>query len=392
MLSDLKRELEALAAASPLREVHPARGRRDGQIEFRGRVLADFTNWDYFNLSSNDRIKRIAHEELELSGLGSCSSRASSGSVPAHILCERRFASFFGTESALLFSSKTQAAFSLLTSVLGERDVVIAEEQMQLPAADAAFLVGASYGTFSHRSLGSLGAELERHRHARRKVVLVESLVSLTGDICPLAPIADTCAKMGASLWVDESAGIGALGPRGAGGSDREHVLVSGKITCKISELSCLLGSPGAVVCGPAVLIGYLLQRSRAIASELAASPLLSASASAAIDHIEISPGMRVSLAGLSQRFRSGIAALLHLQPELSESPVVSLPYSSGSRARDVAAGLFSRGVLVDVVQTRTLLSELSLVRFILSSAHTEAVIDSTLVALAEVLARVDTA
>jgi 8-amino-7-oxononanoate synthase len=390
MLQDLKRELDVLLASSPPREIHPGRERKAGQIEIRGRILTDFTSWDYFNLGFHERVRRVAHEELELSGIGAPSSRTNSGSVPAHILCEQRFAKFFGTESALLFSSKNQAVFSTLTAVLGERDVVIAEEQLQAPAADAAYLVGASFGSFSHRSLSSLSAELERHRLARRKVVLAESLVSLTGDLCPLALMADLCAKAGAALWVDESSGLGCLGPRGAGGTDREQSLVGGKIACKISELSALLGSPNAIVCGPASLISYVLQRSRAIGIECAPAPLIAAAATTALDLLEVMPGARAVLSGLAQRLRGGVAELLHGTPDVSESPVVSIPCSGVSRAREISMGLFSRGVLVDVVQTRTMLSELALVRFILNSAHTEAMVDSTLAALGEVLKRVD--
>jgi 8-amino-7-oxononanoate synthase len=390
MLQDLKRELDVLLASSVPREIHAGRERHAGQIDLRGRILSDFTSWDYFNLGSHERVKRVAHEELELSGVGSASSRTNSGSVPAHVLCEERFAKFFGTESALLFSSKNQAVFSTLTAVLGERDVVISEEQLQAPAADAAFLVGASFGTFSHRSLSSLAAELERHRLARRKIVLVESLVSLTGDLTALAPMADLCSKAGAALWVDESAGLGSLGPRGAGGTDREQSLIGSKIACKFSELSSLLGVQNAIVCGPATLVSYVLQRSRAIGIECSPTPAVAAAASVALDLVEVMPGARASLSALAQRLRAGIAALLHSSSDVTDSPVVSIPCVGISKAREIAMGLFSRGVLADVVQTRTLLSELALVRFIVNHAHTEATIDGALGALAEVLKRVD--
>ena len=111
MLEQIKKESELLASNSQLKEFHTRLSRNSSYIEIRGKRALDFTNWDILNLGSNKKIIKAFQSELEQSGLGVSASRLGSGTLLAHVACEKRLAEFFHTQSALLFSSKNQVVF-----------------------------------------------------------------------------------------------------------------------------------------------------------------------------------------------------------------------------------------------------------------------------------------
>ena len=388
MLHDLKRELELLVSQQPVRELDPALRLTPGHVEYKGRSLIDFTSWDYLGLSKHERVRRAAHESIEQSGVGTGAPRTLSGTDSAHLAAEHRLALFFGSEASLIFSSRNQAAFSLLTTLCNERDVIIVEEDSLIPAADAAYLMNAGCASFPGRNLSALSAELDRWKGARRRLVVVEALRSNGGDPVSFPPLLELCARFGVDLILDESAAVSAVGLRGAGCSEHIASLGHPEILCKISELAPLSGLPGAAICGSSVLINLILQRSKAFGAETPPTPATMAAVIAAIDLVELQGAARSHLVVLSQRLRSGIASILKRPPEIWESPIVSIPCKSFAEARELCSALLIRGILCEPLQSRGAFSQGGSARFLINCFHSEEQIDVTLAALSDILPR----
>jgi len=145
-------------------------------VSLRGRNLLHCCSWDFLNLNLEPHFKRAAQRQIEESGIGVASSRGSAGTSRQLLCCENKLAQFLGCESALLFSSTNQAIFTLLTSLLSDRDLVVYEELLQSPVGDAAYLMGADIGTFCGSKLDELGSFLENKRAARHCYIVAEAV------------------------------------------------------------------------------------------------------------------------------------------------------------------------------------------------------------------------
>lgn len=384
MLTRIKRELERLTERGRERVFAP-RTRRAGAVsEIRGATLIDFTNWDIFGLGNHPRICKAFISEIERDGVGGGASRMLSGTTDAHLLAERRVASFFGSDASLLFSSKNQATFSLISALAGEGDVVLCDEMMQSPVADAAHLVQSDLVYVSVEDVQGLTRELERERLGKTRFVVVESLSPVTGRYAPIVEIAAVCKKFGVFLIVDETYAIGVSGPHGQGLLGESKV----KPFAVYASLGYGGGAPVGVVAGDAVLIRYLVQRSKTFVLEPATLPVLARGVVVALDCIEESTRARVRVQAIAQRIRSTLGKLGYLPAvvdTLALTHIVTIPFTNRTDAERFSSALFKKGVLVEVVWAGKALSELCYVRIIPTDLHTDEQIDFFLQACADV-------
>lgn len=357
-----------------------------GLVETRGRQLVDFTCWDYLSLNENSKFRRSAQTAIEQFGVGSASPRLSTGTQDSHLTCELRLARFFGTDSALLFSSKPQAVFTLLTTLLSEQDVVLYDEFCQSPVVDAAFLVQAHAHPFRVEDPTSLELELEKSRFAQRKIIFIEALSPVTARSVDLNKLALIARKHGASIVIDESYAVGATGLRGAGLS--ELLLSNDVLAAVICDLSLGLCSYGACVAGSSDLRTYLLSRSKVLSSECAPPAAFVSAAEKAIDIIELQTLAREMICARAQRLTSGFAELGLTKLSGEKSPITFILFEKRSLASEYASSILHKGFLADVVPRGTQLSESCCVRFVIRAAHTEQQIDTLLQATSDIRQR----
>jgi len=366
-------------------ELHVAQSRRPGFIEIKGKELVNFTSWDFLNLNFNREFKRSAQSVIEMAGLGAASPRLCAGTTVQHLSCERALARFLGTEAALLFSSKNQAVFSLVTTLACEKDAVFYDELTHSPVADAAYLVNAEALPYSAADPLTLDSQLEKAKFAKKKLVFVESVSPYFGRKAELKVIAGLCAKHSAVMMVDESFALGAVGLRGAGACEG---LEGAEVTCKYADLSLGLSAFGAVVAAPQRLIDYLVNHSRTVANEVALPAAVAGAIQAALEIVELQPLAREKLQCCAGRLVLGLHQLKHYGGVSSDTPIVSLPLGKLSQASELAGALFERSFWVEVVVQRKLCSEGAAVRFIMNTAHDENRIDELLQAISDVLPR----
>ncbi len=385
MLAELRVELEQMAKAGRSRALVPHRG-KGNLIEVRGKTVVDFASWDLFGLANHPKVKREAQTVIERRGIGMSSPRAMSGTTDEHSSLETRLSVFFGYESTALFSSRNQAVLSLITSIAGEQDVVIVDEVLQSPAADAAFLVHANVTTISPGQLDRLSQELERNAQARRKIVVLESLSPITGKLLDVAGALAMAQKYDAYVVLDESYALGIAGLRGAGGS--EALALQTPHLSAFGDTSFLLGTYGAFFSGPAVLVDYVINRSRTFTNDPPLPPALAAATEESLNVIELSVALRERLTALVRKLRQGLLSLGFIGVESASTPVVCLEFKRLSDAVEMSAALFQKGFLVESVPRGTLLSESAVVRILVSCAHTEKQVEDLLQATSEIVSK----
>jgi glycine C-acetyltransferase len=355
----------------------------------RGKLLTDFCSLDFFGLARHDRVVRSIHQGIDHHHATSSSARSSSGSYSPHVELESGLARFFGTESALVFSSRNQAALSVLTAILNERDVLLAEDESSLPCADAAYLVNSDFQTFPRGDTKVLLDELQRASSRRRRIVVVESTSPLRGHVLTLSEILEVCRKTDAHLIVDESYSLGALGIRGAGSLDREGIVRNQSVVGTLASLGTLGGFSFGVFAATGLMIDLVGQRSRSLHSDCAPSPALACGALSAIELCETMHHQRVALLDTAARLERGISEVIGRPSALPLSPIVTVPCSRVTEALDLAEALFQRGILVDALQLKGPLSQRGAVRFVVSSALSESDISKTIQSLSDIYRRV---
>ncbi len=385
----LKQEYEQLQAFRLARETHAAACYPQGYLALRGKRVLDFTSFDFVGLAQHSAVKRAAIAAIEADGLGTASPRLSSGSRDAHANCEFKLASFFGTEAALLFSSRAQATLSLFSNFLTERDAVVFDEAAQSVVGDAAFLVHAQTYNFRVDNPQSLAVELEKSRGARRRVVFVETLSPFSGQDCNLEKILEICLRGQALLVIDESYAVGSIGIRGGGRAEalpsREGVLAT------ISDLSLGLGGYGGAIATSRLLRDLVVSRSRMFTVEASLPPALAASNQAAIEALELMPVERAMVLERATRLRAGLKELGLTRDVLLQSPIVAIVFERRMIASEFAEALFQKGFLCDVVPRGTTLSDAASVRFVIRFSHSESIIEQLLQAISDIKARIKT-
>src|SRR3954469_15842673 len=200
-----------------------------------GRERINLGTGNYLGLAGDPRVVEAATAALLRYGTSTSGSRVLNGTTALHLSLEEELADYYGTEAAVLTSSGVNANVALLSTICGPGDVLLVDGHVHasLHAAAAApaslhAAAAASRGTtirFRHNDLDSLLGRLAPVDPRAGVVVVVDGVYSMTGELAPLAELADICATHGARLVVDEAHGLGVLGKTGRGASDQSGVL-----------------------------------------------------------------------------------------------------------------------------------------------------------------------
>ncbi len=382
-LDELARCLADIAADGLSRELRPPSG-------------IDFTSNDYLGLAADPSFRRDLLARLAAlpasAPLTAPASRFLRGETAAHGALERRLAAWKGTEAALLFPSGYQANVGLLAALLGPGDRAISDAANHASLIDGLRLSGCERAIVPHLDLAAIEHQLARpwpsDRPAGRTVLVTESLFGMDGDVAPLDRYADLARRHGAALVIDDAHATGLFGAsRGSGLAERYGI--ERRALAIVSTFGKALGTAGAFVAGPRLLVDYLVQRCRTFFFTTAVPPLLVHAAEAALDRLEAEPERRVRALGLAERLRRALAAagLGGAVPATACGPIVPFVLGDNERAMAVAAELVRRGFDVRAVRPPTVAPGTARLRISVHADRTEGEIDALAAALAEIAA-----
>ncbi|CAD7337438.1 8-amino-7-oxononanoate synthase [Sphingomonadales bacterium 56] len=323
-------QLAALESRGRLRRLVPRAGR-------------DFASNDYLGLASDPMIgQAVADAVARGVPVGSGGSRLLRGNAPEHEGLEAKAAAFFRTQAAL-FLANGFAANSALFSTLPQRgDLIVADELIHASVHDGIRLSKAATVFARHNDVQSFADLISAWRGEGGKGriwIAVETLYSMDGDTAPLADLAKLAAQHDAMLILDEAHGTGVSGPSGRGlsaGFDGLHNVVT------LHTCGKAMGVEGALICGPQIIIDYLINRARAFIFSTAPSPLMAVAASAALDRIEQADDLRARLKTLCIDAAEVICAPLGLPAPRSQ--IVPILLGEDRRAMAAAAALQEAG------------------------------------------------
>ncbi len=280
-----RNELDSLAEKNRLRKLSLGAG-------------IDFTSNDFLGLNTSSAIRAAVAEALEQGvPLGSGGSRLLRGNFPAHIELEAYAARFFHCEKTLYFANGYGANFAILTTLPRRHDIIIFDARSHASIREGISASLTQSVKVPHNDVNAMERVLSRwhptrHKHSTAWIV-VESLYSMDGDFAPLQNLFDLAARYDAMLLVDEAHATGVWGAHGRGSTEpyEGHPHLISVHTCGKA-----LGVAGALVCAPAYLIEFMVNRARPFIYSTAPPPINAVAVGAALQLLETEPQRRIQL------------------------------------------------------------------------------------------------
>ena len=339
------------------------------EVVVRGRPTLMFGSNNYLGLTLHPEVVDAANRAVVAYGTGTTGSRTANGTLALHENLERQFCDWFGKRYALIFSTGYQANLSLIGGLCGAGDVILIDGDSHASIYDATRQTAAQVIGFRHNSPDSLRRKLERlPAHERNRLVVVEGLYSIRGDVAPLVDIVDVCRAHGAYLLVDEAHSLGTYGPNGIGCAEDQGVL--DEVDFVVGTFSKSLAGIGGVCVSNHSELRALHFLARAYVFTASGSPSNIASVSAAVDVVRSHPELRAQLWANVHRLRQGLRELGYAIGE-TESPIV--PIVTGDEARTIALWqrLLSEGLYVNLIVPPGCPVDDCVLRASCSAAHT---------------------
>ena len=379
-LSNLTEQINVLAEQGLLRQRRLLETAQGAQVVVDGRAVLSFCSNDYLGLANHPDLAAAIVQALPAMGVGAGASHLVTGHHATHAAFETAFAEFVGLPSALLFSTGYMANLAIVTALVGRDDEVFADKLNHASLNDAALLSRAKFSRYAHADMIAL-ARLLAASHAPKKIVVVDAVFSMDGDMADLPALLALCERYDAWLLVDDAHGFGVLGAGGRGALS--HFNLHSPRIIYMATLGKAAGVSGAVVAAESAVITWLLQKARTYIYTTATPPILSAALLASLRVIALADDQRTHLQQLIVQLRTG---LLQRGWTLLASDTAIQPVIVGSNQAALALSerLLTQNILVPAIRPPTVPQNTARLRISLSAVHTVADVVSLLDAMGE--------
>ncbi len=345
-------------------------------VTINGRRMLQFASYAYLNLLGHPKIQAAARAALDEFGSGTHGVRILAGTTRVHVELEETIARFKRTQDAMALSSGYVTNLGTIAALLGRNDVVISDKLNHASIVDGCLLSRARFVRFEHNDMVSLEKALAELPSTTGKLVVVDAVFSMDGDITNLPEIIRLCRQYDAMLMVDEAHSVGVLGETGHG--IEEHFGIETGIDIKMGTLSKTIPSIGGYIAGSSDLITYLRHSIRAFIFSAALPPAAAAAAKASFEVIEQEPervkilqrNVNYFIKGLQER---GFNTLK------SETPIVPIITGDDERAWMMARLSQDRNIFVLPVVSPAVPAGTSRLRANVTAGHSQAEIEQAM-------------
>ncbi len=354
---------------------------QDPEIILDGRRMIMVGSNNYLGLTSHPKVKEAAIEAIKKYGTGCAGSRFLNGTLDIHVQLEEKLARFMRKEAALIFSTGFQVNLGVISALVGKDDLVIIDKMDHASIIDGCRLSFGEMKKFRHNDMADLERVLREHED-KDKLVVVDGVFSMEGDIAKLPEILGLAKKYGGRLMVDDAHGIGVLGKSGRGTA--EHFGVEDQVDLIMGTYSKSLASIGGFISGSADVIHYIKHLARSLIFSASPPPASVASVSAAIDIIENEPERRENLWKNTRKMLAGFKNL-GFKVGHSETPIIPVVVGEDEKAFRMAVMLQEEGVFANVAVTPAVPNGMALIRTSYMATHRDEHLDIVLNAFGKV-------
>ncbi len=354
---------------------------QDSEVMVNGKRVIMIGSNNYLGLTNHPRVKEAAIKAIERYGCGCAGSRFLNGNLEIHEELERKLARFFRKEAALVFATGYQTNLGAISALVGRNDVAIIDKYDHASIIDGCRLAFGKVQKFDHNDVDDLERILEGAK-GKGKLVVVDGVFSMEGDIADLPAIVKVAKAYGARIMVDDAHAVGVLGHGGRGTA--EHFGLENEIDLIMGTYSKSLAAIGGFIAGSAEVINYVKHIGRSMMFSASLPPSLVASVSAALDIIEEQPELRAQLWRNTHKMLRGYKALGY-DTGTSETPIIPVIIKDTMKTYQMCKLLFENGVFVNSVVSPAVPPGRELLRTSYMATHTEEQLDRVLAAFEKV-------
>ncbi len=355
---------------------------QDTEVIINGKKVLMLGSNSYLGLTNHPKIKEAARQAIEKYGTGCAGSRFLNGTLQIHVELEEMLAQLVGKEAALVYSTGFQVNLGVISALVGKGDYVIADKSDHASIVDGCNLCQGEFLRFPHRNMEALEQRLQKIDPDAGKLIVVDGVFSMEGDIIQLPEVCRLAEKYKAAVMVDDAHGIGVLGKNGAGTAS--HFGLTEKVHLIMGTFSKSLASLGGFIAGDFEVIDYLRHHSRALIFSASMSPANAAAVKAAIEIMLAEPERIARLWYNTQKMKEG---LLSLGFDLgnSETPILPVYCRDLLTVLRFCKRLQEEGVFVNPVLPPAVPPGNELIRISLMATHTDDQIEFALEKLGKV-------
>lgn len=313
-------------------------------IEGQKRIMLGSNN--YLGLTHHPKVLEAASRALHLYGSGCTGSRFLNGTLDLHLQLEAALADFLGKEDCIVFSTGYNANLGLISGLVSKRDVVFLDKLDHASIVDGAKMSFGETCRFNHGDLAGLERKLEQYPGAG-KMVIVDGVYSMEGDIADVPGLVRVCRRHGAALAIDDAHSIGVLGPRGDGTA--AHFGMTDEVDIIAGTFSKSLASIGGFVAGAKGVINYLRHHSRPLIFTASLPPSNTAGVLAALDVLRADTERRENLWENTRRLQEGFRQI-GFDTGPSETPIVPILIGPLDKTLVMWRKVFDAGIFTNPV------------------------------------------
>lgn len=364
---------------------HVLESGQDTEVIINGKRTIMIGSNNYLGLTSDPRVIEAAKRALDKYGTGCSGSRFLNGTLDLHVELEKRLAAFLKKEAALTFSTGFQTNLGIISAIAGRNDYIICDRANHASIIDGCRLSFAKVLKFEHNDMEDLERILSNIPDKYGKLIVVDGVFSMEGDICNLPEIVRLARKYGARVMVDDAHGLGTLGKHGRGTA--EYFGLEDEVDIIMGTFSKSLASLGGYIAASEEVIHYVKHVSRPFIFSASISPANAAAALEALNILQSEPERVTRVQENARYMREGLKKL-GIPIRETETPIIPVMTWEDRRTFVVARQLLDEGVYVNPVVSPAVKPGQCLLRTSYTATHTKEQLDYALSAFERVFSK----
>lgn len=352
-----------------------------------GSSVMMFGSNSYLGLSDDPRLKEAAIKAIEKYGTSCSGSRFLNGTLDIHEELEEKLARFVGKDQAVTFSTGFQVNLGVISALGFRGGYILLDDTDHACIIDGSRLSWSTVYKFKHNDMDALEKKLKACEPHAPKMIVVDGVYSMLGDLCPLPQICELAEKYNASVMVDDAHGLGVFGKNGSGTAD--HFGLTDKVDLIMGTFSKSFGSLGGFIAGSEPVINFLKHNARSLIFSASMTPAAVAAASKALDIMQSEPERIEHLWDITRyahaKFREN-----GFDINATQSPIIPLMVRDTRKAMQIVTLAYNEGVFITPVIAPAVPEKDVLIRFALMATHTKEHIDIAVEKLTKIFKQLD--
>lgn len=330
---------------------------------------------NYLGLTTHPKVREAALDAIERYGTSCTGSRFLNGNMSLHEKLEEEIANWVGKDAALVFSTGMQVNLGTISAVVGRGDIVILDKEDHASIVDGAFLSGGKIERYRHNDMDHLKRVLESLPKDKGKLLIVDGLFSMEGDIAPLPEMVPLCKEYGVRLMVDDAHAMGVLG---GGRGTAAHFDMTDQVDLIMSTFSKSFASLGGFIAGEADVVDYIKHHARSLIFSASIPAANAAAALASLEVMRQEPERIVRVNEIAEFMRNAYQNL-GFDTGTSVTPVIPIIIGDDQLTFMTWKLLFQNGVFVNPVISPAVAPGRQLLRTSYMATHSDEQLDRVL-------------